>query len=105
MSSANAASSQGPMVATGTFTSAESAAAEVITIGFNPRYMEVHMDQEGVPDKMSSFNGATSSTSTTGADGITTSPANEIVYNGDGTVTVAIGLQTDDGVNWWFALR
>ena len=92
--------------ATGTFTSAASAAAEVITIGWDPSKIEFYLNQEGTNvDIVVSFNGATSSTFLTGSTGVTTTPANEVTYNGDGTVTLSATPQTNSGVNYWIAHR
>lgn len=104
-SSANAGNLNGTY-ATGTFTSASTAAAEVITIGFDPEVFIGFFNQEGTNvDVVVSFNGATSSTFLTGSTGVTTTPANEVTYNGDGTVTVAAGAQVNSGVNYWIAFR
>ena len=105
---ASSANKQGntPAVAHGTFTSASTAAAEVITIGWDPEYVEFHMNQEGTNvDIVKSWNGATSSTFLTGSTGVTTTPANEVTYNGDGTITVSATPQTNSGVNYWFAFK
>ncbi len=95
-----------PAIATGTFTSAGTAEAEVITIGWDPSCMILFFDMEGTNvDYIVSFNGATSCSHVTGADGISTTPANEVTYTGDGTVSVGTAAQTDSGVNYWIAIR
>ena len=104
-SEAQAKGSQGNP-ATGTFTSAATAAAEIITLGFNPTYIEVVCNIEGTnADIVKAYNGATSSSLITGSTGVVTTPANQVTFNGDGTVTLAAAPQSNDGVNRWFALR
>jgi len=92
-------------VMTGTFTSESSAEAETITIGWDPSMMILWFDMEGVVDYVVSFNGATSCSHVTGADGVSTTPANIVTYTTVGTVSVSTAAQTDSGVNWWIAIR
>jgi hypothetical protein len=106
MASSAAVSGSSPQIAHGTFTSAASKAAEVITIGWDPDGILFVIDQEAVsPDIVLSFNGATSSSFITGTTGVITSPANEVTYTGNGTITLSDTPQNNDGVNYYFAWK
>ncbi len=97
-----------PQIVTGRFTSASSAADVTETLGFVPTVVIVFLALGATSPNMLVATAAfpTETMLTTGTTGVITTPAaaSGIVFTTTG-FTVPSGVQTNDGVNAWIAIR
>ena len=97
-----------PQIVTGRFTSASSAADVTEVLGFVPTIVIVFVAVGATSPNMLVATQALSTETmlTTGSTGVITTPAaaSGIVFTTTG-FTVPAGVQTNDGVNAWIAIR
>jgi hypothetical protein len=100
---------QGPANQVGVFTSAASAAAVTVTLGYRPAFVEFCQNSGGTNPNIYKINDAAAADRVvldTGSTGVLTlvTNANSITISDSG-FTVAAAAQTNSGTNWWLVQR